>query len=51
MLGIANDQGRTTNDQLNVGRHATTVISIQYGLIDCRLAPNIGLAKLLGSSY
>ena len=31
--------------QLNVGRHATTVICIQYGLIDCRLAPNIGLER------
>jgi hypothetical protein len=25
---------------------ATTVICIQYGLIDCRLAPNIGLEGL-----
>jgi hypothetical protein len=43
--GIADDQGRTTNNQLDVGRHATTVICIQYGLIDCRLAPNIGLER------
>ena len=31
--------------QLNVGRHATTVICNSYGLIDCRLAPNIGLEE------
>lgn len=32
-----------TNCQLDVGRHCDTVIRIEYGLIDCRLAPNIGL--------
>ena len=35
--------GGIPSKQLDVGRHATTVICIQYGLIDCRLAPNIGL--------
>ena len=44
--------GGIPSKQLDVGRHATTVICIQYGLIDCRLAPNIGLeAQTRASDY
>ncbi len=38
-------------NQLDVGRQCDTVIRTQCGLIDCRLAPNIGLEELLAPSY
>src|SRR6202035_3196386 len=40
---IANDQGRTTNDQFNVGRQCDNRFRITVQ--ESRLAPNIGLEK------